>query len=696
MAARERTRPIVLVVDDDKLMRALAHDALDGEFDVVEAADGIEALQAFEDFWPDLVLLDVVMPKVDGFEACRELRRREGGDFTPVLMTTGLGNYEAIDRAYEAGATDFVTKPINYGVLGRRLMYMLRARRALDELRRHEQWLMNGQRVARLGYFEWTEGEKTLELTPSTAQLIGRAESDVRIPLDEFLRLVVSDDRPQLADHLWEASRSRTTIKIEVRIKTGESTRYLSIRAEPSFDATSRSWRHLGAMQDVTDWRRSEERIRHLASFDAVTGLPNRRTFSKLVSATLRHSANEPHVLLCARITNLADAGQTYGPVSIDDVMQRLARRASEEDESVAHLGRLGADMIGVFCTGGAGDAEAAQLAQSLAKRLEVRTQVEGGEVWPTVDIGIARAPQDGTHAEVLVPRAIAAAGESKVRTGLSHAFYEPELDDRLKQRVAVETAMRKAIGTDQFRLVFQPKVDVRTGRARGAEALLRWTSPEYGFIGPDQFIPIAEASGLIVPLSEWVFENACTQARSLARLVREDVSVAVNASAKHFVHPKFIASVERALDVSGLSPRLLQIELTESALMSDVEFCVQRLEALRALGVTIALDDFGTGYSSLAYLHQFPIDTLKIDRSFVSRIFSSKDGGPIVSTIIKLAQTLDLSVVAEGVEQQSEVDFLEKLGCDQIQGYFYSKPLPPAEFAAWLDAQRKPLAMSV
>lgn len=690
-----RARPVVLVVDDDKIMRALAHDALEADFEIVEACDGEEALTAFDDFWPDLVLLDVVMPKKDGFEACREIRRRDGGDVVPILMTTGLDNFEAIDRAYEAGATDFITKPINYDVLARRLHYMLRGRRVLDELRRHEQWLLNGQRVARLGYFEWTEGERALDLTTSSAQLIGWPEDDLHIDLKDFLRLVVAEDRSPLADLLWEASHARTTIQTEVRVEVDGATRYMSIRAEPSYDPNRRAWRHLGAMQDVTDWRRTEERIRHLASFDAITGLPNRRSFAKLVGGTLRHAPSAPHALLCARVTNLADIGQSHGPVAIDDVMQRLARRLGEEVEAVTHLGRLGADLFGAFCSGVEDDESASQVARALVERLERRTQVEGGEVWPSIHVGIARSPQDGVEVDVLVQHAITAAGEAPRSGETSHIFFEPALDGKVRERVAVESALRNAIGSSQFHLVFQPKVDVQTGRASGAEALLRWIAPDLGFVGPDKFIPIAEASGLIVPLSEWVFESACTQARSLGRLLKEDVSVAVNASAKHFVHPRFIASVERALDVSGLAPELMQIELTESALMSDVAFCAKRLAQLRDLGVTIALDDFGTGYSSLAYLHQFPLDTLKIDRSFVSRIFSSKDGGPIVQTIVNLARTLDLQVVAEGVEAQNEVEFLERLGCDQIQGYFYSKPLPPAELAAWMDSQRRRVALT-
>ena len=689
MTLPKRSRPLVLVVDDDPIMRMLAMDALDAaELDTAEALDGVEALAAFEDTWPDLVLLDVVMPRMNGFEACRELRRRNGGADTPILMMTGLEDLDAIDRAYEAGATDFVTKPINYKILGRRLHYMLRARRTLEDLRRSEQWLANAQRVAKLGYWEWHEGSADIEITPSAAHLLGLERKLQSLHIDALLALVHSEDRLGLQTSLRSAAQRRARIESEVRVQVGDELKNVSIESEPSFDESSRSWRHLGAFQDVTERRRSEARVRELASFDIVTGLPNRRTFVELVRRSLNEDPGRGCALVCARISNLTELGHSYGPATMDELARALARRLSHVPPDLIHLGRLGPDLYGAF-VGPADDAGRIQgVTRAIVGTLSEPVSIDGDELWPSIHLGIVRVDDQAYDADTVVKNATTAASLPPERPGQQHLYYAPALDDHVRERLTLEAAMRHEIGGDQFALVYQPKVDLASGRTRSAEALLRWSSPELGIVMPNRFIPIAESSGLIVPLSDWAFRAACEQAVRWSRELAHPVSIAVNASAKHFMHPKFVRVLRGVLEETGLPAELLQIELTESALMSDIDFCVGRLTELRDLGLSVALDDFGTGYSSLAYLHQFPIDTLKIDRSFVARIFSSNDGGPIVSTIMALARTLNLEVVAEGVETQNEVDFLAELGCDLIQGYFFSKPLLPDAFAAW-HAQR-------
>ncbi|MEL7371780.1 MAG: EAL domain-containing protein, partial [Myxococcota bacterium] len=322
------------------------------------------------------------------------------------------------------------------------------------------------------------------------------------------------------------------------------------------------------------------------------------------------------------------------------------------------------------------------ELSRKLAQEIEAPLDIDGHELLPKVRIGISQPQHETLDAAALVKNGMSAAAHTSSET---HRFYRPAIDEENRRRVTMESALRRALDEDGLTIAYQPKVDLVTGKVVGLEALARWQSPELGRVSPAQFIPVAEASGLIVPLTEWVLAETTRQAIEFLRHIPDLQNIALNVSGGYFSRDGFVQSLQRALTANDLNPAFLQIEITESVLMADVDFCAARLRELKALGVSVALDDFGTGYSSLAYLHRFPIDTLKIDRSFVSRLFDAEeDGQAIVSAIVALARTLNLSVVAEGVETARQVDFLAELGCHEGQGYFFAKPLSAGELVQW------------
>ncbi len=677
---------MVLLVDDDPLLRMLASEALDGaDFDVLEAEDAGEALDLFETHWPDLVLLDVVMPGLNGFDACRALRARDGASDTPVLIMTGLDDLDAIDEAYDAGATDFITKPINYRILGRRLHYMLRARKTLDDLRRSEQWLANAQRAAKLGYWEWMADSAQFEVTPAAASRLGLDTSSSSVHVDDLLAHVHEDDRNALSAALARAREKRGRLETEVRVRTGDDIRNVLLVADPSFDEAKRCWRHLGAAQDVTELRRSEAKVRELACFDTVTGLPNRETLTEQIQQVLDSIPGQRGAIFCVRVVNQRDLVHLHGPDAADDHARMLTRRLSRTSSKLDLLGRLGPDVFGAFVAACGTDDEVMRHANAMVGALQGKPTDKGDAPWTQLHVGVAATDGCGHDARALVHNGVTAAGLQSDGHDGRCSFYQPEVEARVRRRLCLEAALRSAASGEGLNLVYQPKVEARTGRPVGAEALARMRTPDLGPVSPGEFIPVAEASDMIGPLTEWVMAEAFRQAKAWSEEFGSTFHVAVNISGRHLVEPTFIETVRSSLERAELSTTSVELEITESALMSDVDFCTARLKELRDIGFSVALDDFGTGHSSLAYLHRFPVDTLKIDRSFVSRIFTSDDGKPIVETIMALAKTLRLQVVAEGVESEAEVEYLAGLGCDLIQGYFYSRPVAPTELADWV-----------
>ena len=455
----------------------------------------------------------------------------------------------------------------------------------------------------------------------------------------------------------------------------------------------------------------SNEQIRALAYQDGLTGLPNRRLLNEHLEKVLARSRRKgtEFAVLFIDIDNFKIINDTIGHQAADQVLRSLSESLSTlirtddllglyaeqkfdatatitiEPIGESVLSRLGGDEFIVLLPDTRDRFAAGTVARRILTHFEQPIRVDGHEVFVTASIGIATYPEDGLSGEILIRNADTAMYHAKQQGKAAFQYYSAAMNAASVERLTLETGLRRALEDGGLALHYQPQVDIRTGQIIGAEALLRWRHPERGNISPQTFIPIAEDSGLILPIGEWVLERACLQAAEWARDGLPAVPIAVNVSGVQFQRQDLVELVRRNLDACGLDPSMLRIEITETVLVSARERAIGILNELRNLGVRLALDDFGTGYSSLSYLRSFPIDTLKIDRSFVAEMFTNHTTASIIEAIISMTRILGLSVIAEGVEDQAQLAFLQQIGCDAVQGFYVSGAVSATEFAKLL-----------
>lgn len=447
---------------------------------------------------------------------------------------------------------------------------------------------------------------------------------------------------------------------------------------------------YVSVFSDISDIKQSEEQLHHLAHHDPLTDLPNRLLLDARLKHALQHAHREgSHIaVLFLDLDHFKKINDTLGHRVGDLLLQVAAKRllvSVREQDTVA---RLGGDEMAIVLENLDKAANAATIAQSILDNLSKPFELEGQKVMVSGSIGISIYPQDGQDVTALLKNADAAMYMSKSEGRNGYQFYSKELTEKALQSLALETQLHRALESDEFVLYYQPQVSLQSGRVVGMEALVRWQHPEMGLIPPERFIPLAEESGLIEPIGLWVLRTACAQGKVWQQESAAPLRVAVNISGRQFRRTGLVQEIRDILEETGLDPSYLEVELTESDTMGQAEQTVATLDALQKLGVTIAIDDFGTGYSSLSYLKRFPVDRLKIDRSFVRDIPNDKNDVELVKTIIALGRSLDLSVVAEGVETEEQRRFLISIGCDEMQGFLYSPPKPAEELAGFLTSR--------
>ncbi|MBK6981139.1 MAG: EAL domain-containing protein [Betaproteobacteria bacterium] len=696
--------PLALVVDDDPALRLLIRAKLRKEgVRVAEAGDGAEALEAFDRIAPDIVLLDVVMPRLDGFATCRALRGRAQGRRTPILMLTGLDDVESIDRAYDAGATDFLPKPINWPMLGHRLRYILRTSAAVNELAASQARLARSQRVARLGSWEWDAASGRVCRSDETLALAGVAAERFPATLPGLLDLVRPEDRGRILDAAARCLGPAAPDSIEFGLLRADGAiRAVHCHLEREVDESGAVLRLHGTVQDVTERKLAEERIRHLAYFDAVTGLPNRSWLLERLDQMIARAGrrDEKMAVLFLDLDQFKRINDTLGHSAGDAMLGQVARRIESSIRREDALGRAGADAAEVsiarlggdeFCVllEGVGRVEdAARVAKRLLEAFGEPFTVEGFETFVSASIGIAIHPHDGADGSGLLKAADAAMYHAKERGRNNHQFYSHAFNERAAERLTLENELRRALERDEFTLHYQPKVHGITRRLVGLEALVRWNHPARGLVMPGQFIPVAEECRQILRIDEWVLGAACRQNRAWQDAGGEAVPVSVNLSGHQFARPGLVEVVARTLEASRLDPVHLTLEVTEGVLMADHEVVSANLRRLKAMGVRLSLDDFGTGYSSLSYLKRLPLDEIKIDQSFTRDIVGGADSAAIVAAIVAIGRTLNLELVAEGVETEAQRSCLIGQGCEVMQGYLFGRPQPVEAVAGLLGAR--------
>ena len=702
-SAAAQKKELVLVIDDDVSIRDLARHVLTAQgFLMISADNGTQGLQLFQERKPDIVMLDVMMPEQNGFDVCTALRRLPEGKHTPVLMITSLDDVESIDRAYQAGATDFVTKPFNWPLLCHRLRYMLRASHAMSDLTKSRETLADAQRLAGLSSWEWDLESNIVYWSKEIYARFGVPEDSVNSNSDSFWNLIHPDDRDAVKEAFVAAIKAEKPCNQDYRIVLPNgATQIIHVQGRTEYDIDGRALRMHGTIQDITERKRTEEQIRHLAFYDSLTSLPNRMLFREQLNQALQSARREERyvAILFLDLDNFKRVndtlGHTIGDLLLQDVGARLAQCIRAEDSLARSpsaqpnltVARLGGDEFTVLLGRIANTQDAAKVAQRILDSLSESTFVDGHELFVSASIGIAVYPFDGEETETLIKNADAAMYHAKSDGRSRYHFYNPSMNASALEKLNLERSLRKALDRDEFVLYFQPLVHGTSGEIIGNEALLRWRHPERGLIAPGEFIPLAEETGLIVPIGQWVIETACKQNIQWQRAGLPSVPVMVNLSTIQFHDPKLVSKVEDVLRETGLDSRYLTLELTESMLMQDSEHNITTLLELRRLGVGLAIDDFGTGFSSLNYLQRFPVDHLKIDQSFVRDITQDMGNSAIALAIIALARSLNLGVVAEGVETTEERDFLRSNGSPDMQGYLFCQPQPAESIAQlWLQ----------
>jgi diguanylate cyclase (GGDEF)-like protein len=466
--------------------------------------------------------------------------------------------------------------------------------------------------------------------------------------------------------------------------------------------ALTRKWhnerivkRHVDALEQVVSVRTqgleaANRQLRHLATHDALTGLPNRVLLDDRLTQAIVHSQRDGHhfAVLMIDLDRFKLINDSLGHHAGDELLQETARRLTAVARAIDTIGRTGGDEFVMIINPISEREEAAYVAQRVIDALQPTMRLAGVDVHTSPSIGIAIFPTDGTNAEVLLARADAAMYCAKERGRNNTQYYSHEMDTQSHDKMRLQSDLHDALGRQQFELVYQPKVDIKSGMMHSVEALIRWRHPERGLISPNAFIPLAEDCGLIGAIGQWVINEACRQAKAWQLKGFPPVRIAVNLSGSQFRQDSLLATIRQALDEVQLDPSYLEVELTESAVMLDPEESVAILEQLSRMGVLVSVDDFGTGYSSMSYLRRFPIDKLKIDRGFISDVMTRPDDASIVRAIVSLAHNLRLKVVAEGVETHDQLEFLRSLGCDQYQGFHFSTPVSADAFEQMLRKQ--------
>ena len=453
-------------------------------------------------------------------------------------------------------------------------------------------------------------------------------------------------------------------------------------------DADGKLLYYEGTVEDITARKEAERQIYLQANFDNLTGLPNRRlVMDRLSQALLQAKRDDARgCLLFLDLDRFKSINDTYGHGAGDQVLRTVARRLRHCVRTSDTVGRLGGDEFVVILRAvGAGNT-GTYIAEKILYSLSEPFTLMGTEQFCVPSIGIVYFPDHAIESDTLLKYADVAMYQAKNGDGRHYAVFEPSMAERTNERMSLENELHQALGRNELELYYQPKMDETGARVLGAEALLRWNHPTLGRVSPAQFIPLAEESGLIVPIGRWVLREACRQLMSWQSQGHDVPGVSVNVSVRQFADRSFVNTVRAIIAETGIQPQCLDIELTESIMTGDVEVALETLRGLKSLGVTLSIDDFGTGYSSLAYLRNFPIDTLKIDQTFVRQMHANEKDAAIVSTIIALAENLGFATVAEGVETAEHARMLGRFGCNQLQGYWIAEPLPEQAFVAFVE----------
>lgn len=697
--------PLVLVVDDDVSIRVIAREVLEREgFAVAEADRGDIVVESFLRLGADIVMLDVMMPGMDGFQVCAALRELPGGESIPVIMMTGMDDQESVKKAYESGATQFISKPIHWSNLGHQVHYILRSKNTYDMLKVSEARLAQAQHIAGIGSWELDMLSGEMHWSDEVYRIFGMDEERAGARYKIISECLHPQDRVMVTAVMRKILSGNDCVTIDCRIiNRRDETRDIHAEAKIGRDAAGRPVQAVGYIQDVTEKRRAEEKMRRLAYFDSLTGLPNRVHFTDHCEQALERARRMKRLLaiLFVDLDRFKRINDNYGHSIGDELLKQVALRLSSsvrtsdqvsreiEEDATVQVSRLAGDEFLVLLENLREYYDAARVASRIHASLSAPYVIDGHELHITPCIGISLYPLDGLGLEEMIKHADMAMYQVKASGGNNFRFYSDEFNNAAVENIAMENRMRSALANDEFSLRFQPILDIVNGDLLGVEAFVRWDSPEQGVLLPAEFLPFAEKTGVSDELDEWVFRNACRQYVVWREQGRGNFRISVNISGMQLRgrSESLLSLVERVLADTGMEPALLDLEFTEDALLHSGADSADTLLSLRDKGIRLTVDDFGAGQSSLNQLKRLPIDVLKIDRSVVKNLLTDSESLSLACAIIAVSRTLGLDTVAAGVEQQEQRELLLRSGCGKMQGYFISPPMTAAELEKYVRA---------
>jgi diguanylate cyclase (GGDEF)-like protein len=691
-----QTLPILIIEDDPGFSELMKATLADDGFPSQCVHSGRAALEWLAGTTPIMIILDYSLPDMTGARFIEQMRDR--GVETPFIMVTGRDDASLAVQMMKIGACDFLLKDTTFldrlpAVVARtshEAETLERLRRAEQSLRQSEARLVRAQKIASMGSWEWNIQTGDIYWSDELFRIFGLSPGDYqKIEMDWVFSLVNPVDLPAFKKVMFAAAKSGQAFNVVYRIiSSTEGEVVVNSQGEVECDAEGRALLVSGTTLDITARIRAESEIQQLINYDTLTGLPNRSLLHDRIKLAIAQASRDHHLvgvlfLDLDRFKGINDTlGHRVGDRLLKTVAKRLAACVRESDT----LARLGGDEFVAILVGVNTAEGITTVAKKILMLISEPIYIDDQEIYTSASIGIAVYPMDGDDSHTLLKHADLAMYQAKELDRNNFQFFSRDMNIKVLERMMLENSMRKALEREEFFLVYQPQVDARTGRITGMEALLRWQHPDLGLLAPDKFIYLAEETGFIVPIGEWVLRTACRQNKVWQQQGLPRVRVAVNLSAKQFGQYHLDEMIAATLMETGLEAEWLELEITESAIMKNADQNAVILQKLKEMGVSLAIDDFGTGYSSLAYLKHFPISRLKIDRSFVRDITTNPDDAAIAEIIIAMAQTLKLSVIAEGVETRAQMELLSFNNCVEMQGYLFSRPVPSAQFAKLLQ----------
>jgi diguanylate cyclase (GGDEF)-like protein/PAS domain S-box-containing protein len=695
----------LLLVDDEELNLDMLSRRLEksGSFTVQVASSGANALRMVRENSFDLVLLDQMMPGMSGSEVLRELRANYSPEVLPVIMVTAVAESAKVADALESGANDYITKPVDFKVALARIRAQLARKRTEAALRHSEERYAMAARASRDGLWDWNLTTGNIYFSPRWKEMLGLDDDTTSSP-DEWFSRIVKADRQTISDVVQaHLNGTEDVLQCNYRMRHADgSLRWMSCRGIVTRDATGLATRLAGSQSDITDEK----------THDALTGVPNRLLLVSQLECILEDIANDAgsvvassaadYAVLFLDLDGFKTINDSLGHAAGDHLLKAIAARLrlaawnGPLDEGVMRaplVARMGGDEFAILLEGNMTRSAVEAFARDVQRLMRGAFDLNGQVLHCVFSIGVAVASERHHAPEDVLREADMAMYAAKLQNRGGVVVFDQSMRDAATLRLELEEDLRSAVRKGEFDVVYQPKVDIGSGRTYGVEALVRWNHPKRGILSPGFFIPLAEETGIIVEIGKWIRRRACAQVVAWQKEFPTDppLELSVNLSPREFKQKNLADEIKRTLVDTGLPPASFHLEVTEGVLFEDMSGARQMLHALKNIGIKLDIDDFGTGYSSLKYLRELPFDTLKIDQYFTAALDPKEpSSGELIRAIVSMADNLGLEVVAEGIETEMQSFSLQMLGCRQGQGYYFSKPVGTADMDVLLASQQK------